>query len=102
MELKKVGSDFEAKCVGCGEILLLGEGEEINFRAGSKELDGFGIPMFEGFLCGVCNKRENGGIQFSVTFRKAECSRCGRETESGEPDVDENGILRGVICPECQ
>ena len=105
MNIKEVGSDFETVCAGCGEPLLMSDGDVLNFRMSEAEGADFeGFPMFGGFLCAVCNKRENPDSQLTVTFGRLACKECGRELN---PDIefttvtDDVGNVKGMICCGC-
>jgi hypothetical protein len=98
MQLRQVGNDLEAMCEGCGEILLICDGDSLNFRLGPD-----GIPS--GFLCSVCNKNENGDTQNVAKIGRLKCMCCERdldpENESFEPHHDEEGMMDGAVCQEC-
>jgi hypothetical protein len=101
MEIKQIGEFLEVECCGCGECLLIGEGDRVNFRT---EPDSY-LPS--GFLCAVCYKHEDPTEQQSVEFRRHNidgCLVCGKSNdESGEFQrlSDENGNGCGLICPDC-
>lgn len=98
MKLRQVGSDLEAMCEGCGEILLICEGDSLNFRLGDD-----GMPA--GFLCSVCNKVENGDMTNVARIGRLRCTCCGRDLDpvedSFEPHQNEEGFIDGAVCQEC-
>lgn len=105
MQIKPIGSHLEAVCSGCGEVLLVGANEPVNFRMGGTEnVCGVEVPMPEGLLCAVCNRRENGDARFSMRFASVVCPSCGGGIgDSGfEPQFDENGEINGFLCGGCQ
>jgi hypothetical protein len=81
MEIKQVGNHLESACVGCGEVLLIADGDMINFRIGETSIDGEILPVPQGLLCFVCNKKENGSNYNGIRFGKLCCSKCGREAD---------------------
>ena len=109
IEFKKVGDmDFETKCLGCDESMLVTVGDRIHFRDGEPvELDGVYGMVPAGFLCMPCNKRENPDkLERTVLFQWIGCSRCGKgfDPESPEgflPVKDEDGNVTKFVCGDC-
>lgn len=102
MNIKPVGNDLESECVGCGEPLLIGEGDSLNFRMGYSE--GIEMPMPEGLLCAACNKQENGDEELIVKFNRARCQECGIDYDPEiefTPSLDEQGNICGFVCENC-
>ena len=98
MKVRQVGNDLEAICEGCGESLLICDGDSLNFRLGDD-----GMPS--GFLCSVCNKSENGEMKNVVKIGRMKCLCCERELDpnldSFGPHHDEDGFMDGAVCEEC-
>lgn len=105
MNIRPIGKDFEAVCPGCGEVLLLGLGDSVNFRPGPEmDVCGVAIPVPAEILCAACSRRENEGVETCIRFIAPSCSKCGgdlSEADEFEPDFDENGNLTGIVCSGC-
>lgn len=103
LNIKPVGNDMETSCCGCGDTLLISSGDVVHFRLGGEiSLGGLIVPVPEGLLCTVCNKKENKEGNFSLKFARLTCSRCGGNL-SGEAgaDFDEQGNLKELFCEDC-
>lgn len=103
MNIKFIGRDMEAACCGCGEPLLISPGESVDIRAGDyMDLDGVPVPVPEGFLCSVCNRKENGDSVVSMKFHPLVCSSCGGDLgEDFILELDGYGGPKDPLCPEC-
>lgn len=108
MDIKSIGNHLEAVCSVCGEVLLIGGGDSVNFRPGpSVEVGGMEIPMPDAILCSVCSRKEGDGTQATIKFVQLVCSCCGRDFSDGEsvpdfePEFDEKGEFKGVFCSDC-
>lgn len=104
MYIKPVGDDLEAVCCGCGETLLISSGDSVNFRSGgTEEIMGVEVCMPSGLLCSRCDREENKSESLSVVFTKMSCVACDAELspDGAEPIFDENGVLKGLVCPIC-
>lgn len=105
MDIKAIGNHLEAVCVGCGEVLLIGSGEAVNYRMGPPmDVGGVELPTPQGLLCAVCSRRENPGSDVSIKFALMACSGCGApitEEDEVEPDFDEEGNLKSMLCKDC-
>ena len=107
MNIKQMGDYLEIECCGCGESLLIGDGDSVNVRVGTAtDMDGEEIPMPEGFLCSVCHKEE-GSLDNFVRIQKKKCSSCGKACESEEedrnffPKFDSENNFTGFFCGDC-
>jgi hypothetical protein len=101
MKLNQVGDHIESECVGCGEPLLIGSGDSLNFRMGIKD----GMPFPEGFLCSLCNKNENKEDQLFVKLQRMCCMECGIDLDVTSPCrfvLDEDGEPKGMVCEDCE
>lgn len=70
IKMKQIGDDLEVECCGCGEPIIVSDGDSMNFRTSEIETDDGFIPMPMGFLCVPCNKKENGDNFNSVEFHR--------------------------------
>lgn len=101
MKLNQVGEYIETECLGCGETLLIGSGDSLNFRMGTKE----DMPFPEGFLCSVCNKKENGDNDLVVKLQRMCCMECGVDLDINSPCqvvLDDDGEPKGMVCEDCE
>lgn len=98
MKARQIGDDLETMCEGCGEVMLVCDGDLLNFRIGEDS-----VP--EGFLCAVCNRKENGNANNVVKIGRLRCVCCGRDLDSMEdtfePHYDEDGFMNGAVCEGC-
>jgi len=104
VDIKFIGSHLEASCSGCGEVLLVGPDEDVDFRScRTQNLGGVEVPTPDGLLCAACSKNENGSARQTIRFTPMVCLCCGEgiKDEGFEPDFDESGDLRGFFCKEC-
>jgi len=105
MNFKQIGDYLEIECCGCGEPLLIGDGDCVNVRVGVAEMDGEEIPMPEGFLCVVCHRMEGKKDESFVRMKRKKCSDCGKTCESDNdnffPKFDSENNFRGFFCEDC-
>jgi hypothetical protein len=106
IEIKPVGNHLEAVCSGCGEVLLIGSGDSVNFRLGAAmEVGGVNLPMPEAILCSVCSRNEGDGTEATMKFLPMVCSHCGADLSDCESppnfELDDNGECSGVLCSDC-
>lgn len=105
MDIRPVGNDLEAVCAGCGEVLLIGSGDSVNYRMGPPmEVGGIMLPMPSAILCHACSKKENPDMSLSMKFAILVCADCGEALEEEDefnPELDENGNLKKVLCRRC-
>lgn len=103
LDIRPIGNDMETSCCGCGEVLLISSGDVVHFRRGGEiNVLGMSVPVPSGLLCAACNKVENGEDRLSVKFARLACSRCGGELSGdSEPEFDEEGNLKELVCEEC-
>lgn len=100
MQIKQMGEFLEVECCSCGECLLIGDGDKINFRSNGDEEP-------QGFLCAVCYKDENPSGEQSLIFKRHivhGCMVCNKEYDPNagfQNLTDDNGDVCGVICPDC-
>ena len=88
MKIRPIGRDFEATCSGCGEIMLVMEGDSVNFRMGPPvDIGGVSIPMPQAVLCVACHRKENSSADLSIKFVSLYCTGCGR-TLTPEDDFE--------------
>jgi hypothetical protein len=101
--IRPAGWDMESFCCSCGDPLLISPGDVVHFkRGGEVSIMGLAVPIPEGLLCSVCNKRENGDDALTVKFARLSCSLCGGELPGGiEPDFDKEGNLKEMFCEDC-
>lgn len=110
IDFKKVGEvDFETKCVGCEETMLITVGDRIHFRDGEPiEIDdGVFVAMPDGFLCVPCNKRENPDLPTrTALFQWIGCMKCGKTFDAQNPSqfipvMDDQGNPSQFLCEDC-
>lgn len=107
-------SFLEIKCDDCGEPLLVGHGEKINYRvvdlSGNNESDLCELPNHFSlkFLCSVCNKQDDPdqirliSVVNSGLFSEPFCNICGKkEFVSLFLEMDLNGNFTH-ICENCR
>jgi hypothetical protein len=101
--IRPVGGDMESVCCVCGDPLLISSGDVVHFKRGGEiSLMGMEVPVPEGLLCSVCNKTENGENNLTVKFARLTCSLCGGDLSPElEPEFDEEGNLKELVCEEC-
>lgn len=100
-----MGDYLEIECCGCGEPLLIGEGDSVNVRVGTAlDVDGDEIPMPEGFLCVACHKAE-GSVDNFIRMERKKCKSCGKICESDDsnffPKFDNENNFAGFFCGDC-
>ena len=105
MKIRPIGRDFEATGSGCGEVMLVMEGDSVNFRMGPPvDIGGVSIPMPQAVLCVACHRKENSSADLSIKFVSLYCTGCGRTLtpeDDFEPEVDEDGDLKRIVCSDC-
>jgi hypothetical protein len=104
MNIKQMGDFLEIECCGCGEALLVGDGDKVNVRIGTtNDAEGNEVEIPDGFLCSVCHK-EQGTDQSFVKIQRKKCFECGKDGESDEnfyPKFNDDGEFRGFFCSDC-
>lgn len=104
MNIKQMGDFLEIECCGCGEPLLIGDGDSVNVRVGSAiDSEGEEIPMPEGFLCVACHKEE-GSLDNFVRIQRKKCTNCGKICENEDhffPKFDSENNFTGFFCGDC-
>lgn len=105
MQINQYGDYIELECCGCGEPMLVGEGDSVNVRVGTAtDIDGEEIPMPDGFLCTVCHKEQGSQDKHLVRLERKRCCACGKlsETETDSyPKFDGDGNFNGFFCTDC-
>lgn len=106
MNIKQMGDFLEIECCGCGEPMLVGDGDNVNVRV-EKTLDADGdeVEIPGGFLCVVCHKKEGSQDQKFIRIQKKKCFECGKLAEDDDkdfyPKFNEDGEFRGFFCSDC-
>lgn len=107
MDIRPIGDDLEAVCVGCGEVMLLMSGDAVDVRIGpSANVGGIAMPRPQGLLCSACNRKENSGstVRVSLKFFNMSCADCGKEIDPNDDfdtKMDDEGEISGVVCSDC-